>query len=73
MCPLLQQLAELKNRVLILAAENDQAVPHDHAVTAQQRIPGAALLSLQGLGHLAHEENPPLCAQMVLQWLKGLA
>lgn len=68
-----QQLAELKSRVLILAAENDQAVPHDHAVTAQQRIPGAALLSLQGLGHLAHEENPPLCAQMVLQWLKGLA
>ena len=71
--PLPQQLAELKNRVLILAAENDQAVPHDHAVTAQQRIPGAALLTLQGLGHLAHEENPPLCAQKVLQWLQGLA
>ena len=68
-----QQLAELKSRVLILAAENDQAVPHDHAVTAQQRIPGAALLSLQALGHLAHEENPQLCAQMVLQWLQDLA
>ena len=67
------QLAELKSRVLILAAENDQAVPHDHAVTAQQRIPGAALLSLQALGHLAHEENPQLCAQMVLQWLQDLA
>ena len=71
--PLPQQLAELKNRVLILAAENDQAVPHNHAVTAQQRIPGAALLTLQGLGHLAHEENPPLCAEKVLQWLQGLA
>jgi magnesium chelatase accessory protein len=64
-----QQLAELKNQVLILAAENDQAVPHDHAVTAQQRIPGATLLSLQGLGHLAHEENPALCALEVLKWL----
>ena len=68
-----QQLAELKSRVLILAAENDQAVPHDHAVTAHQRIPGAALMSLQDLGHLAHEENPQLCAQMVLQWLQDLA
>ena len=68
-----QQLAELKSRVLILAAENDQAVPHDHAVTAHQRIPGAALMSLQDLGHLAHEENPQLCAQMVLQWLQDPA
>jgi len=64
------QLAELKSRVLILAAENDQAVPHDHAVTAQQRIPDAKLLSLQDLGHLAHEENPGLCAKEVLQWLQ---
>jgi magnesium chelatase accessory protein len=64
------QLAELKSRVLILAAENDQAVPHDHAVTAQQRLPDATLLSLQDLGHLAHEENPGLCAKEVLQWLQ---
>jgi len=68
-----QQLAGLTSRVLILAAENDQAVPYHQAVTAQQRIPKSALFSLPGLGHLAHEENPQLCAQMVLQWLQDLA
>lgn len=65
------QLAELKSRVLVVAGMNDKAVPHDHAFTAQQRIPDATLLSLQDLGHLAHEENPGLCAKEVLQWLQA--
>jgi magnesium chelatase accessory protein len=64
------QLAELKSRVLVVAGMNDKAVPHDRAVSAQQRIPDATLLSLQDLGHLAHEENPGLCAKEVLQWLQ---
>ena len=65
-----QQLMHLKQRVLILAAENDRAVPYDHAVTAQQRLQHSTLLALKGLGHLAHEENPRLCADHVLNWLQ---
>ena len=33
-------------------------------------ITAETILSLQGLGHLAHEENPGLCAKEVLQWLQ---
>jgi len=63
------QLAEMRSRVLIVAGLNDQAVPHVQAQTAHQRIKGSTLLSLPDLGHLAHEENPSLCAKELLQWL----
>jgi len=67
------QLAQLKSRVLIVAGQNDQAVPHVQAQTAHQRIKGSTLLTLPDLGHLAHEENPGLCAKEVLQWLNNSA
>jgi magnesium chelatase accessory protein len=41
----------------LLAGERDRTLPHDHARRIQQRVPGATLRVLPGLGHLAHEED----------------
>jgi magnesium chelatase accessory protein len=56
--PLLAEMPRLSGPVTLVAAEKDRAVPPSVARDAQALIPGSVLVSLPGLGHLAHEEAP---------------
>ena len=42
----------------LIAGGRDLTLPHDHSQRVQQRVPGARLTLLPGLGHLAHEQDP---------------
>ena len=64
------QLSQLSGHVLIQAGVNDSTIPFGHAVSSLHKIAQSQLQPLSDLGHLAHEENPQVCAQMILQWLQ---
>jgi magnesium chelatase accessory protein len=40
-------------------------VPPETARQVQAKLPGARIERLRGLGHLAHEENPALVAELI--------
>ena len=63
--PLQRDLAKLKTPLALIAAAQDKAVPPETARQIQARLPGARIERLRGLGHLAHEENPALVAELI--------
>jgi magnesium chelatase accessory protein len=56
--PLLARLGDIRAPVTFLIAGNDRTVPPHVGQTAARRIPGARVIDLPGLGHLAAEESP---------------
>lgn len=67
--PLLQDLPQLKPRLLLLVGDADTTVPPHQSSQIEQRVPGSKCYVLPGLGHLAHEESPSAVAML----LDGLA
>lgn len=63
--PLQRDLAKLKTPLVLIAAAQDRAVPPETARQIQAKLPGARIERLRGLGHLAHEENPALLADLI--------
>ncbi len=63
--PLQRDLGKLKTPLALIAAAQDKAVPPETARQIQAKLPGARIERLRGLGHLAHEENPALVAELV--------
>lgn len=55
---LIEDLPRIEADVLFLTGDNDSAVPPDVADRAAARLPHASVHHLEGLGHLAHEEDP---------------
>ena len=55
---LLEDLPEIDTEALFLTGSKDGAVPPDVADRAAARMGKAQVRRLQGLGHLAHEEDP---------------
>ena len=55
---LLRDLPEIQAKVLFLTGANDTAVPPRVADEAAARLRQARVIRLEGLGHLAHEEDP---------------
>ncbi|MGF1508091.1 MAG: alpha/beta fold hydrolase BchO [Myxococcota bacterium] len=51
--------------VLLIAGEQDQAVPPVQAVRVAAQLPRARSVVLEGLGHLAHEEAPAGTARRI--------
>lgn len=51
---------------LLLAGANDRTVPLRHAYRTAARLPNATLEVLDGLGHLAHEEDPARVVARIL-------
>lgn len=64
---LLADLPNIDTEVLFLTGSKDQAVPPDVADRAAASLPNAHVRQLDGLGHLAHEEDP----YRVLAEIKG--
>ncbi len=45
----------------------DRAIPPADAERTQAIVPGARVVSMPGLGHLAHEEDPAATAALIVQ------
>ena len=58
--------------LLLIHGERDAAIPASSARTAAARVAGARVVTLPGLGHLAHEENPGALADMIWQQARTL-
>jgi magnesium chelatase accessory protein len=59
------ELPRLKTPLVLVVGSNDRTIPPAEATEVQALIPGAEIVNLEGLGHLAHEEQPALCAKLI--------
>jgi magnesium chelatase accessory protein len=50
---------------------NDQTVPPAMAEEACLHMPHAQMAMQNGLGHLAHEQDPENTVQQILQWCES--
>lgn len=71
--PLLHDLPRLATKLLLITAANDRSISPDVARHVREILPHAILENLPGLGHLAHEEQPALIAQLVLKYAQANA
>ncbi|WP_375260121.1 alpha/beta fold hydrolase BchO [Citreimonas sp.] len=66
---LLADLPRIAAPTLFLTGSGDRMVPPVTAVQAADRMPDAVVESIDGRGHLLHEEDPGAVAARVLDWL----
>ena len=62
-----RDLPRLGAKLLLVAGGNDRAVPPEAAFQVRDRLPGATVEYLRGLGHLAHEERPQEIATLIVR------
>lgn len=67
---LLLELPKVQNRVLFVTGVNDSAVPPDTSSRIARRMQRATVRSLNGLGHLAHEEAPEEVCDTIRNFLR---
>ena len=65
--PLLRDLPRLVPALFLLVGSRDRAVPPLQARRIQAIQPAARILTLEGLGHLAHEEAPERVVDAILR------
>jgi magnesium chelatase accessory protein len=63
--PLLDDLHRVAAPVTLLVGAGDRATPPRDLEAPVRRMAHCAVIELAGLGHLAHEENPGLCADHI--------
>ncbi len=68
LAPLVRDLGRLEPKLLLVTGGADAAIPPAQADQVREIVPDAALASLPGLGHLAHEEEPEGVARLVLEF-----
>lgn len=72
LAPLVRDLGRLGPKLLLIVGDRDAAIPPAQAARVRELVPGAELVSLPGLGHLAHEEQPERVADLVLDFAGSL-
>ncbi len=65
LAPLARRLPELEPALTLVVGERDRYVPPSEAARVQALLPGAEIVTLEGLGHLAHEESPARVAALL--------
>ena len=63
------RLPDIKSPCLLITGKKDKAVPPAVSERAAQVLADAELYTLEGLGHLAHEEEPDKVSALILEWL----
>lgn len=66
---LLASLRGHPSPTLLIATDRDKAVPPSTSRNAAQQMPEGAFMLLEGLGHLAHEEDAPRIAAEIERFL----
>lgn len=69
--PLIKGLGKIKAPSLLMAGDADQMVPWTVSQTAAGALIDARFCKLEGLGHLAHEEDPQRVADIITEFLSG--
>ena len=64
---LARDLPRLQTPLSLLTADGDRTIPASDAVRVQGLLPGARIISLGDLGHLAHEERPAEVADVLVR------
>jgi magnesium chelatase accessory protein len=72
LAPLERELPQLALPVVVVAAENDLTVPAAQAPLVAAKLPQAQLELWPMLGHLAHEESPAQCVQLIAGLMERL-
>lgn len=62
-----RDFSRLSTPLVLIVAENDRTVSPLEAKIVQRRVAQAKIVSLRGLGHLAHEEAPEVLAKEIAQ------
>jgi magnesium chelatase accessory protein len=62
-----RDLPHLQTALTLIAASLDTAIPPEVAFKVKELVPGARLVLLRGLGHLAHEEKPEVVAHEIFE------
>jgi pimeloyl-ACP methyl ester carboxylesterase len=65
------RLPSLRMPVLVLHGTEDAVMPPGNGEVLAQRIPGAKLVLLDGLGHLFWHEDPERAARAILDFTEG--
>ena len=65
--PLVRDLPKLPCTLVLVAGSNDRTIAPADAVRVRTMVPGATVVTLPGLGHLAHEEQPRQTADLICQ------
>jgi magnesium chelatase accessory protein len=65
--PLARDLPRLATRLILVTGSKDGMVPPSEANRVRSLVRHAELVSLPGLGHLAHEERPDIVAALLLR------
>lgn len=63
--PLVADLPRLAVPLLLIAADNDRAIPPSTSDDAARRVPDGTVQRMPGLGHLSHEEDPAATAAAI--------
>ncbi|MEL6120118.1 MAG: alpha/beta fold hydrolase BchO [Pseudomonadota bacterium] len=63
------RIKRVETPILLIAGSNDLTVSPDVSRRTAAAMINATFVELEGLGHLAHEENPDLVAQTISDWL----
>ncbi|MFQ6550824.1 alpha/beta fold hydrolase BchO [Aestuariibius insulae] len=63
--PLLRTLPKHRGKVTLIAGANDKTVPPQVSKQASEKLAGSSFHLLDGVGHLAHEEDPSRVAQII--------
>jgi magnesium chelatase accessory protein len=80
--PLVRDLNRLEAQLVLIAAGNDRTIPSEQSFRVRDRVAGARVEYLRGLGHLAHEERPEdvskiitrlACSLRLLPWAGGIS
>lgn len=63
------RLSQIDNPTLLITGNRDTAVSPDVSDRAAALMPNAERITLENLGHLAHEEDPDRLCGVILDWL----
>ncbi|MEO0698730.1 MAG: alpha/beta fold hydrolase BchO [Pseudomonadota bacterium] len=63
------RIKRVETPILLIAGSNDLTVSPDVSRRTAAAMINATFVELERLGHLAHEEDPDLVAQTILDWL----
>jgi len=69
--PLLHDLPRLATTLVLVAASNDKSISPTVAKQVREIVPQAVIERVPALGHLAHEEQPRLIADMILRYARA--
>jgi magnesium chelatase accessory protein len=58
-------LTQLDAPVTLIVGDRDGMVPPEDATRVEARLPHGRVVTLRGLGHLAHEEEPEIVARLI--------